>query len=348
VSPITFATSQPKVGFTSPPTSPPFNGRLFAGGAIAAAGGYDDSEDEFDTPSSSVPDIRKYRNKQQEYYKHAIASASMPSSIAVGDDPSSSTTKLDQSSQYVLISFSTGQLLEDDFTLSWYNLRQYELLELHNIASDMRLPRDIMHDYIQPIFEAKVKALRVVLRETADRHRHHPNRDNHESHSYSQESSGGKVGVKSTTSTAGGKRLRNRSELDSLEKADKKKKKTKLEWRERWAVIRHGIFTVCKDRSVRSLVSFLLFSSTYSTLIPKPLRLPLSPAFLYLDDLHSSIFDPHVPSHPFFLSLIPSTTFFPPPSTQPILHPIPTNPSHLSRTHTHNHFPSARSPPSET
>jgi hypothetical protein len=246
--------------------SPPFNGRLLHGGATAAAaaaGSYDDSEDEFeyDLPSSSVPDIRKYRNKQQEYYNHAIASTSgMTSSIAIGDDPSSST-KLDPSSQYVLVSFSTGQLLEDDLSLSWYNLRQYELLELHNIASDMRLPREVMHEYVQPIFEAKVKALRVVLRETADHHRR-PNRDNHENHSLSQESSGGKVGIKSTSSIASGKRgSRHRSELDSFEKADKKKKRTKLEWRDRWAVIRQGVFTICKDRSVRSLVSFLLFFS---------------------------------------------------------------------------------------
>jgi len=37
---------------------------------------------------------------------------------------------------------------------------QYELLELYRVASDMRLSHEIMLEYVQPIFEGKVKVLR--------------------------------------------------------------------------------------------------------------------------------------------------------------------------------------------
>jgi hypothetical protein len=113
VSSITFASFLPTPGSQSPLQSlHQFKGRRRVGA------GYDeDSDDEFefniDFPSSSIPDIRNYRNEQQEYFKHALASSSM-SLTGISDLSSSSTLSVDPASQYTTFAFSTGQLLEDD------------------------------------------------------------------------------------------------------------------------------------------------------------------------------------------------------------------------------------------
>ena len=68
-------------------------------------------------------------------------------------------------SLYFLVTFSMGLILEDGFPVSWYKLRPYELLEMHLAEGLVTLPREIMVDYVQPYFEAKVKSLRVVWKE---------------------------------------------------------------------------------------------------------------------------------------------------------------------------------------
>jgi hypothetical protein len=64
---------------------------------------------------------------------------------------------------YPMLAFSTGQLLEDDCTLAWYRLRPHELLELHPPGTIVRLPRDVMLEYIKPYLELDVRALRVIV-----------------------------------------------------------------------------------------------------------------------------------------------------------------------------------------
>jgi hypothetical protein len=109
-----------------------------------------------------------------------------------------STTRPDD---YSLLSFSTLHILEDRYQVSWCNIRPHELLELHPSGTIVRLSRNIsfnasmnyvtpntktrpvgndalgslsrdghalfehtsaFSDYIQPYFQAPVKALRVV------------------------------------------------------------------------------------------------------------------------------------------------------------------------------------------
>ncbi|KAF5343078.1 hypothetical protein D9758_011123 [Tetrapyrgos nigripes] len=60
--------------------------------------------------------------------------------------------------------FSTGQILEDHFALGWYELKPYELLEIHRRGVILTLPRTLTVDYISPYWEGYVRALRVVLR----------------------------------------------------------------------------------------------------------------------------------------------------------------------------------------
>ncbi|KAI0342339.1 hypothetical protein BDW22DRAFT_186479 [Trametopsis cervina] len=68
--------------------------------------------------------------------------------------------------QYTLLAFSTGQILEDHYQLSWYSVYPHELLELHPHACLVRLPRDNIEDYAKPYFEARVWALKVISEET--------------------------------------------------------------------------------------------------------------------------------------------------------------------------------------
>ena len=55
--------------------------------------------------------------------------------------PSPSTSKYNTaSSTYTLVRFSTGQKLEDEYQLSWYDLASHEILELHAHAPVQHLP----------------------------------------------------------------------------------------------------------------------------------------------------------------------------------------------------------------
>ncbi|KAJ3995122.1 hypothetical protein F5050DRAFT_357264 [Lentinula boryana] len=64
-----------------------------------------------------------------------------------------------------LIRFSTGQILERHCSLSDYEIKPYELLEVHRWGVVTRLPREITFKYIEPYWEGWVKALRLVFRE---------------------------------------------------------------------------------------------------------------------------------------------------------------------------------------
>ena len=127
--------------------------------------------------------------------------------------------------------------MDDAFCLSWYNLRPYELLEIHSADSIVRLPREVIAHYIRPYFEARIRALRVV------------SRDHWQS---SREGFVPRVGRKLSK----GRLVAS----DPLTYGMfREKKKTKLEWRERWVVIHQGVLSLCKDRLVSSLPVFVFY-----------------------------------------------------------------------------------------
>ena len=59
-------------------------------------------------------------------------------------------------SKYTLVSFSCGYILEDEGSLSWYNLRPFEILELHRVGGIVPLPRTGL-SYVDPYFETPVQ-----------------------------------------------------------------------------------------------------------------------------------------------------------------------------------------------
>ena len=116
---------------------------------------------------------------------------------------------------YVLLTFSTTQILEDRFSLSWYGVHPGELLELHPAGvSFVALPRSTLDAYITPYFAARVWALRIM---------------GHGSDEREDEALD----------------VRTPNPRDKREK-----KKVVVEWKERWAIIHQGMFSLCKERHV--------------------------------------------------------------------------------------------------
>ncbi|KAJ7656427.1 hypothetical protein DFH06DRAFT_1473648 [Mycena polygramma] len=73
----------------------------------------------------------------------------------------STSTKGDLYSQFTLIRFSTGQLLEDDLPLSFYDMQADELLELHRAGVVVTLPRANPTRYLDAYWEGWVRVLRM-------------------------------------------------------------------------------------------------------------------------------------------------------------------------------------------
>lgn len=232
---------------------------------------------------------------------------------------------------YTLLRFSTGQLLEDEFSMSWYDLAPFEMLELHahlpvqtppssfavtaartdpssapivgasgvhhqstvgdhgkhrrntslyslstsaptqsysthGIQNTTRpaftqpqiylppLDRSSLATYVLPYWEGYVRALRVVLREPETPF---ANFANGYGYGYGGPAMGGigPGGMGSGLVQPGG--------FDFGPGFDRRHghlavpgRRTALEWRMRWVVIRKGVLSLCKDRDVRFILFF--------------------------------------------------------------------------------------------
>lgn len=127
-------------------------------------------------------------------------------------------------------------MLEDEFTLSWYNLRPYELLEMHPVGIVAPLQRDVLVDYIQPYFQAKVRVLRAVWNHRSGRFEP-PSVDTQNEHG----------GYKTKDKLA--HRLDTFSPKSTTFQSEKRRK-TKVDWKARWVVINHGVLSLCKEHVV--------------------------------------------------------------------------------------------------
>ncbi|GBE89716.1 hypothetical protein SCP_1700400 [Sparassis crispa] len=145
---------------------------------------------------------------------------SVPASTAGASSSSHNQPSTTIPERYSLIAFSTSQLLEDHFHLSWYGFRSYELLELHAGPGLVSLPRGVLGDYVHPYFEARVWALRVAPATPGDVLRKHRTK---------------------------------RKEDDQGEEAKdsqrERGRRRKMEWRVRWLVIHQGVFKLYNHRN---------------------------------------------------------------------------------------------------
>ncbi|KAH9934466.1 uncharacterized protein BXZ73DRAFT_100658 [Epithele typhae] len=175
--------------------------------------GLEDAGDDVDI-SKSLADAHRY--------KYTAQRPSTSSTSDVASQPPQDP-RLDAHA-YLLLSFSTTQLLEDRFSLAWYGVSPNELLELHpQSVSFASLSRGSLDAYIVPYFAVRVWALRIV---------------------------GHKIDATRTMLTKS--RRDDNGTGESTSSREKGKRKVALEWKERWAVIHQGLFSLCKDRHDRS------------------------------------------------------------------------------------------------
>ncbi|KAF8882015.1 hypothetical protein BD779DRAFT_1544431 [Infundibulicybe gibba] len=160
---------------------------------------------------------------------------------------------------YTVLRYTTGQVLEDDFLFAWYDIRPYELFELHSAytpspytntatyhpSSARSTPAHIPHLprapqlYIAPYWEGWVRALRVVRQivlEYAPGNQD-PNAGMHMGMGFALGAGidGFVPGYDLTGLGGGGKRER---------RITGRKITTKAEWGTRWVVIREGVITI--------------------------------------------------------------------------------------------------------
>ncbi|OJT03628.1 hypothetical protein TRAPUB_5656 [Trametes pubescens] len=180
-----------------------------------------DSDEEDD----EVVDVNKALSEAHRYKYNTRPSTSSTSDTVSRLPPLDSSRASPEAEGCVLITFSTTQILEDRFSLDWYDIHPGELLELHPLAhSFVSLPRFSLDAYIVPYFAARVWALRVV--------------------GNALDSTLRDLGVARDHQTDD--EMPDASPRSPLLR-DKKKKIT-LEWKERWAVVHQGIFSLCKER----------------------------------------------------------------------------------------------------
>lgn len=178
---------------------------------------------------------------------------------------------------YPMLAFSTGQLLEDDCTLAWYRLRPHELLELHPPGTIVRLQRDVMLDYVKPYLELDVRALRVIVNDKDMSHVFGPSSyapdvssPNHKNKKLRDPASGESLGA----AVAGG---------GSPAQSTRKRRKTKLEWRDRYLVIRQGMLSLFKSRTVSfSALAFGLPAAAFGFFFFFPPPSPFRTVFIDL------------------------------------------------------------------
>lgn len=185
---------------------------------------YDEDSDDLDDFSYRHPELRR-----QTIYARRPGNSSSSSTVPASSSQTAQPGSSPVTDQYTLISFSTGTILEDDYALSWYNLRPYELLEMHRAGKVVQLPREVLSEYVQPYFEAKVRALRAIWSPKSGRFESPA----HHKANYSP-------------------RGKDKMPIPPLQ-PDKKRKKAKVEWKDRWVFINQGTLTLCKDSTVSLL-----------------------------------------------------------------------------------------------
>ncbi|KIK80657.1 hypothetical protein PAXRUDRAFT_158082 [Paxillus rubicundulus Ve08.2h10] len=216
-----------------PPTQRPVSPITFASSirTRSSIDSFDDGyheDDEYDDDSEDGLSHRRNGPRRPTIYSRlAVKLGSRTKTVQPGSSP-----LIDQ---YTLISFSTGLILEDDFTLSWYNLRPYELLEMHRAGTVVSLPRDMTEEYTQPYFEAKVRALRVVWSPKSGRFEAPGHDTQHELHgSKGKEKLGAQLDAFSSRSSG---------------LQPDRRRRAKVEWKDRWVIVNQGILTLCKEQA---------------------------------------------------------------------------------------------------
>ncbi|KAI0262998.1 hypothetical protein BC834DRAFT_888591 [Gloeopeniophorella convolvens] len=190
-----------------------------------------DDDYAFDSESDLAPETTRWVRPRQGLFN------SSPAAAAPEHGAGGTKTAALPAHHYQMLAFSTGQLLEDDYSLAWYRLRPHELLELHPPGTIVRLRREVMLEYVQPYLELDVRALRVVI---SDRDAH--------GHVHVQEAPPNKI-RKQKDAAGEPRNPAGTASGTAPPQSIRKRRKTKLEWRDRYLVIHHGMLNLFKSRA---------------------------------------------------------------------------------------------------
>ena len=178
-------------------------------------------------------------------------------SPSVPDSPTETLAAPLPPHHYPMLAFSTGQLLEDDCSLAWYRLRPHELLELHPPGTIVRLQREVMLEYVKPYFELDVRALRVVTNDKDKDRDKDKDKDTYAlgSTCAADMSSPNKIRKSKDPAQADSRGSSavgcgGNGAASPAPPSMRKRRKMKLEWRDRYLVIRQGMLSLFKSRTV--------------------------------------------------------------------------------------------------
>lgn len=178
-----------------------------------------DAYDAYTADANPLTDLEDPLFSDKYRYVPRPAATASPNKDIIPKANSTSTSS--DPSYYILVVFSTGQILEDHYKLEWYPMRPHELLELHPYPFLVKLPRASVDDYVKPYFDVNAWVLRLL----------------------DDFGSGGRAV----------ERLGKVPEAADIErdKLTKKRRVKVFQWQERWVVIREGQFQLCRERQVR-------------------------------------------------------------------------------------------------
>lgn len=157
ISPITFATPSP----TARGGDYDYEPVGVMGESLDDAAGYDEDDEWSDLegksaalPSLITPKVTPITGRRASFLPapHLLSPTPAPPSVS------------SSACQYTLLRFSTGQTLEDDMSLSSYDIRPGELLEVHRMGVVVRLAREEVEKYVAAYWEGSVRALMSITR----------------------------------------------------------------------------------------------------------------------------------------------------------------------------------------
>lgn len=181
---------------------------------------YDDDTDDIDTlitGSSGASDAHTDSPIDSKEGKHLLRDRMSATDVTSKITRERPFIAVPAHTSFLLLTFSTGIILEDHFTLEWYNINNHELLELHpTFPGPVRLDRTGLKVYAQPYFHNKVCALR------------------------GQQASHAEILHEKGKEDTSGRRYRT--------------KKCGLEWRTRWVTVDNGHIYLSKNPNVYFLI----------------------------------------------------------------------------------------------
>lgn len=225
-----------------PSRNRPVSPITFASARNSFDSNFDDSLLQDDHVIDLDPHLLSDPTRQPRTIRQPLSQRVASPSSGIARSPTEQLPAIIPPHHYPILAFSTGQLLEDDCSLAWYRLRPHELLELHPPGTIVRFPRDIMLEYIKPYLELDVRALRVIVNDK-DTHAFGPAYAAPDAPSPSKNKKPKEKELPPDCPSASGSG-------SPASQSTRKRRKTKLEWRDRYLVIRQGMLSLFKSRTV--------------------------------------------------------------------------------------------------